>query len=1320
MSFDCLPAVDWEGKKPKQIYVPEENAKPIREELLDMINNDDNDIRDWARSILEPFEICYISKTKEDTNFDNWEPINPWMCVDETEQIIYDRIFSTEIPRLSVIRKIVSSLQSHRSDKRRKWPSWLPIPLETDDKRQWMSDEKAKAVVIMQSSDHDNSLLSCDLSKAIFEQAKRSGLKLYNLVRGFEELLPPNRKIRDLSVEESGGSKIYQLSINHLRDSDNLQKIYDLLNKHGQTNTELWPIFVKDIEENFLMISEPGKGWNSTFFCLSDNYENKNKSLWSFDLTKKSFSPIGGESPERFTPNYITNLDNEILKYTHLVSFSDGGIEISEGYKFIIDHIKSEIKFSLNKYHFINSTKQGSNSGPKTWFSLGIYSHLPNTSVETKQLFDGSLPPLPNILHSLKMPREFTKSISPPEIRVNRGNLSARFSLQNEADDEGFARHIFNLSSDKIGKDPCLDNNYYKDSIRVNSHLETDIYNIQNKRYRQFDETDLESTWQKCQEKMEKNWSFIFRIYSPALAILEHMIINNSFDKKIQQLVFTLASLEGQFRERFSSLNKNSNRNFQIWFAYITDSPKRDGKQRLQIEIARNTSWSRAKGMRNQDIYLSDDIFSEYRNHIGFYTSESFKILDNELYKQGKENEQEDHITKFWSTSNNGDSQGGLIKLILNIKQGVELPISYGKTAKFQETLNTVGREHTNLKSVLQSNGIEFLFENPEVEENIFSWIFDPFSSSGDRIISKLTNFSDENPSISLFIEAIWNRLCENYSQYAPQLLEKLGDWCTGIDRESWKEYVSNEFYEKIIEASQGKKKESLLSKLVKCTSEDQTIRELKSLSSERCRCFISPSIWKNGKFALNRDILFVTNRKSLFGEYYPSEEMDVVSTGYGLSMNVQWYPLSPEEWTLYNNSPILNDNKDLKDKIVQHWVQIFDKCYAKTVELSKNTSDLMQHNEKEEFVKEVEERHLFLANRVAWLILGMYTKKNESGRSNKNYLINSLPQVEIISKSGEKHINSKINEYVTLGPSGWDLDYDSETHRLLFITSKPISKELMENKIKRLKEILKEVTLILGGKIWDNDDRLMKQDFESQFEIELSNSISLCKIDPISNFGLWYENYSDDLVEPNQKFIDIYERGNWRNIDKAAKILDTFTTADIPKWLDSPSEMGKIELEMMYPNSLQCTLPDYRIYTDIGSMAEIPLSRVRLHSGDYSKSAIGVLENNSDREEKVGKNFTHIGNTLLVSAHAQRMGSRNGGWRLTGKEGFSNFLEYLENKWDNLFDEYNDCDEILIKEVVKTPGTDLQFDILGDLVLHKLHMLYIVSFYKATKRSDQ
>jgi len=99
---------------------------------------------------------------------------------------------------------------------------------------------------------------------------------------------------------------------------------------------------------------------------------------------------------------------------------------------------------------------------------------------------------------------------------------------------------------------------------------------------------------------MEKNWSFIFRIYSPALAILEHMIINNSFDKKLQQLVFTLASLEGQFRERFSSLNKNSNRNFQIWFAYITDSPKRDGKQRLQIEIARNTSWSQAKGMRNQ------------------------------------------------------------------------------------------------------------------------------------------------------------------------------------------------------------------------------------------------------------------------------------------------------------------------------------------------------------------------------------------------------------------------------------------------------------------------------------------------------------------------------------------------------------------------------------------------------------------------------------------------------------------------------------------------------------------------------------------------
>ena len=1318
MILDFLPSIEWEGKIPKQIYVPVGNAKPIREELYDLINNIDSDIRNWARSIIEPFEICYISETEEDSDFKNWKLITPWMCVDETEQIIYDRIFSTDVPEESVIIKIVISL--------RKWPSWLPIPLETDGNTEWMSDEDAKEVVIIQSSGNDNSLLSCDLSKAMFKEAKKSGMKLYNLVKGFEELLPNNRKIRGLSIEESGESKIYQLSINHLNESGNLERIYDLLKQHGQTNAKLWPIFVEDDKENILMVSEPEGKWSSTFLCLSDNFTpNKNKSLWSFNWRNKSFSPIGGDPHGKITPNYIINLKDEFVKYTHLVSVDEGGKQIFDGYNFIIKDIKQDIKFSDNKYHFSDTIKEGTNLGPKTWFSLGIYSHLDNTSTETKQLFDRCLPPLPNILHSLKMPSEFNKSISPPDMKGVRRDLGARFSLNEYGagglEQEGFARHVFNISSSTT--DVNRNNNNYKDSVNELTKLERAVYDFQKKTTIN-DEDEYNEAWQKCQEEMEKNWSFIFRIYTPALAILEDMIVDDSFDKRRQQLMFTLASLEGLKNNRFSPLNKGRNRNFQIWFAYITES--KDKKQRLQIEIAKSTTQNQAKGKLNQNIFLSNDIFSEYRNRPGFYTSESLIILDNELLHNNQF--AEDHIRNFWNASNNRENQGGLLKIILNINDGVELPISWIKTTAFQETLGERGKELTELEKELNNNGIEFLFEkqfldeNPEIEENIFSWIFNPYSSTGDTIISKLTYLSNDNPKISLLVEAIWNRLNEKYSEYAPQLLKKLGDWCIGIDKISWKEYVSKEFYENIISASQGRMRESLYSKLVKSENEDQVFNALQSESFERSRLFTMPSIWTNKMRGIYKDKLFVTDRKSLFGEYYPSAEVDVVSTGYGLNMNVKWYPLSQQEWIEYNKLPITNENDSLRKKIIQHWGTIFEECFTKTVELSENASDLMIRNEKEEIGIEGEERHLFLANRVAWLLLGMYTKKKTPSLPNKNYFIKSLPLVEIKRESGTHKINSKINKHVTLGPSGWDLDYDSETHRLSFKTSKPISKELMEKKVKRLKEILQAVTLELGGDIWDNDYRLRKVDFESEFEIELDNTFPLCKIDPISNFESWYENYSNDLVEPDQDFIDIYELGDWRDSNKAAKILDTFTTTDIPKWLESPSEMGKIELEIMYPSSLQCTLPDYRIYTDIGPMSEIPLSRVRLHSGDpnYGKSVVGVLENNRDREEKVGKNVTHIGNTLLVSAHAQRRGSRNDGWRLTGKEGFSNFLEYLENNWEDLFNQYNDCDNILIKEVVKTPDTDLEFDILGDLVLHKLHILYIIGFYKATKRSDE
>ena len=66
-----------------------------------------------------------------------------------------------------------------------------------------------------------------------------------------------------------------------------------------------------------------------------------------------------------------------------------------------------------------------------------------------------------------------------------------------------------------------------------------------------------------------------------------------------------------------------------------------------------------------------------------------------------------------------------------------------------------------------------------------------------------------------------------------------------------------------------------------------------------------------------------------------------------------------------------------------------------------------------------------------------------------------------------------------------------------------------------------------------------------------------------------------------------------------------------------------------------------------------------------------------------------------------------------------ADFLEYLDKNWKELFQENEDLEMISIEEVVRTKSTNEDYDSLADLWLHKLHILYLISFYRATMESD-
>ena len=81
---------------------------------------------------------------------------------------------------------------------------------------------------------------------------------------------------------------------------------------------------------------------------------------------------------------------------------------------------------------------------------------------------------------------------------------------------------------------------------------------IKSKRFQRNEQECINSS-----DRDGKNYSFIFRILTPSVPMIEHMITNDSINKINLQHVFSLASFEGMKPGRFSPLNDEQTQNFQ-------------------------------------------------------------------------------------------------------------------------------------------------------------------------------------------------------------------------------------------------------------------------------------------------------------------------------------------------------------------------------------------------------------------------------------------------------------------------------------------------------------------------------------------------------------------------------------------------------------------------------------------------------------------------------------------------------------------------------------------------------------------------------------
>jgi hypothetical protein len=1316
--LEVYPAVHWADGTPVQVFIPFTEARPLREELVEMINSEEPDVRNWARSILEPDEICFIQDgVNSESEFTRWSTFTPWHCNHEDEEggeVNYEAIFTTPVPGFRVVEQIVPYFNG-------KWPKWMPLPLEQNGNATWKLERDLQDSVVMRSTDQEIRMFDDPFCHSIHEQATKLGMSSYHLAPGFEGLVGNNNKIRTVSVEPPSEEKLFELSVKKVVES-NAGLIRHLLNAHPQSHSH-WPVFVETLDGKLLMVEKPSFGWESTFFCVNDRYPSHMKSLWSYSRrgSNAEFTPIlDTTSSGNTTSLYIRNLDDPTVFFSHLLHEKAGGREYSQAVKRVIQEYSNEngvsVRFSKNEYHYIGNAKQNS-LGNKAKLNIGVFKFLPQTSQETKDKMLSELPPMPNLLHALPMPVEVHENIQMPRFRKNRSaNFSSMYSTNLPQSSVGFARHIFNLLEDEAP----LNNNQI-DSLREIPQIEKNLYDGE---YSGRTDEENKSDWMNCLSNYDpnsKNYSMILRFMSPALASIEHLQRAQSRNLLVHSMV--LSAIEGTYPAKVSPLsapNAVSSPNFQTWYAYITTTKddQLNQSQRLQIERAKVDGMNRAIGILNQTLFLWDDKLSASRGRAGFSTKGNEQIIRQPLWSENeKPGQQTKHLETLWSTKNSGKKQGHIVKMLITVMKELNiLPFSMLALRNQVDLLDNAQLYMQAKNSINKDLESELLNSNELsdfAELTISRWLFHPGSSSIDDMMRDFVQrCKGDCVELSRVVEAIWNRMKAEFPNSPEPCLDRLNAWVL-MSHEPWRGIVSDPFIEAIEQAKENSGNESLHSQINQAQNYQEAMVEIKRRIS-RCYRYHQPATWRplTEIEGSQQYPIILTTYDSCFGTTLESNRIQ--AKGFGLLPARSLFPLSNDEFSALKNK----QNSDLsatyvEDLIVEHWADVMERFFQSARLNFDNNIALTGPS------VSISERHTFLLERMRWFMLSM----PESPSENRTDFLTCLPEISIEPNQDPnseliREDASPICPGLTLGPCGWNILFTNS--KLTFYTSKAISKELLADKYKMLSALFKKVMDKFG--IYWTDRKLLSIDFKQNFGVENKTN---CKIDPLVDFGQWFEEYNDGLIEPDQLFVDYLDGRKWAMVEDAQKLLETLTN-DAMFWLSTghlSTSGGKPELRRMYENGMTCTLPDFRNPLQGAALGEDgggAMTIVRLHSGPAQRP-VGVLSENTNRTEEIGSKIQHIGNSLLVSANASLSGARTNGWRLVAPvdSEHTNFLAYLKECWTELFTESADLHRILLKGVVRHYSADVEHDDYGSIVLHKLHILYILSFAAVTEIQD-
>jgi len=195
-----------------------------------------------------------------------------------------------------------------------------------------------------------------------------------------------------------------------------------------------------------------------------------------------------------------------------------------------------------------------------------------------------------------------------------------------------------------------------------------------------------------------------------------------------------------------------------------------------------------------------------------------------------------------------------------------------------------------------------------------------------------------------------------------------------------------------------------------------------------------------------------------------------------------------------------------------------------------------------------------------------------------------------------------------------------------------------------------------------------------------------------------WHE-----LIDDDQELREYLDRQDWTNppIETCSSIIaaisENYSAREVPAVTDH-------DLAQLYPfDDHPCMIPSYCV----PSPSRHNRQKLRLFRSDGSISRSSVIRNIAEFDDRW---LESIGNTLYLSPTAERAGILQNGWRLVCPNGEGTFEDYIQNHWRHIFADHQDCEYVSLEGVVRFNNEGPIPEQNDNLVVHKLHILYMVS----------